>query len=317
MGCTMFSRKEEQIKKEDLIPRKDYDKLNDLVKVHQDYLNNIFVFYKLKPTPYLQSLRDLSYEFLRLFDNICKKYDLDYWMAYGSLLGTVRHNDFVPWDDDLDVGMMRKDYMKLIEVIESEIEANNLENFKCAYKIDKHDKVSKRWFQISYYLPDYNRKVIGIDIFPHDFIDGEASDDFEDRYYDSRAKFYDRRKKSDDMDKITQQLYDELNLSMEPQEYFTHGVESVHGKVNMFKFQIIETKELFPLQRAEFGKIEVPIPNNPPFFLKSTYGNKFMRIPKKIRAHGRLAYFHEIEGIIERFNGLSEDIRKVNDSYGF
>ena len=312
-----FDRHTDDIKKEDLIPRKDYDKLNNLVKVHQDYLNNIFVFYKLKPTPFLASIRNLSYEFLRFFDNVCKKYDLEFWLVYGTLLGAVRHNDFVPWDDDLDVGMMRKDYMKFTEIIQKEIEDNNLENISCKYKIDKHDKKSKRWFQISYYLPGHRKKVIGIDIFPHDFINGEVSDDFEDRYYQSRDNYYKRREETDDMGSVIDKLYDELDLSLEPQKYYTHGVESVHGNTNMFKFQILETENLFPLKKVEFGKYEFTIPNNSQLHLINIYGKKYMKIPKKIRDHGRLTYYRQVEGIEETFNAISESIKKVNDNYAF
>ncbi|WP_405294384.1 phosphorylcholine transferase LicD [Methanobrevibacter sp.] len=311
-----FDKSKNEIKKEDLIPRKDYDRLNNLVKTHQDYLNNIYVFYKLKPTPFLASIRSLSYELMKFFDNVCEKYDLSYWIGYGTLLGAVRHNDFVPWDDDLDVGMMRKDYMKFIDVIQDEIDEKNIENLTVDYKIDKRDKKSKRWFQISYYVPDFQRKVIGIDIFPHDFIDGEPIEGFEEKYYESRAKYYKRRNKSDDMEDIIGKLYDELNLSLDPQKYFTHGVESVHGNVNIFPFEIVESDELFPLQRIPFGEYEFSAPKNPHTFLLSAYGKRYMRIPKKIRDHGRLTYYKEIENVEEIFNKASNSLKKVNDTYG-
>ena len=57
---------------------------------------------------------------LKRLDEICRKYDIRYWVDYGTLIGTVRHHGFVPWDDDLDVGMMREDYERLCEVPVSE-----------------------------------------------------------------------------------------------------------------------------------------------------------------------------------------------------
>lgn len=57
-------------------------------------------------------LLDLLFE----FDRVCKKYDLKYWLAAGSMIGAVRHHGFIPWDDDLDVFMMRADCDKLLEV---------------------------------------------------------------------------------------------------------------------------------------------------------------------------------------------------------
>ena len=113
-----FDKPENKVKKEDLIPRSDYEHLKQIVKNQQEYLNNLYIFYKLNPTPFLKNLRELSYELMKFFDNVCKKHNLDYWLCYGILLGAVRHEDFVPWDDDLDVGMMRADYIKLVEVFE-------------------------------------------------------------------------------------------------------------------------------------------------------------------------------------------------------
>ena len=42
-------------------------------------------------------------ELLRKFDEVCKKYNLTYFVEYGTLLGAVRHNGFIPWDDDIDI----------------------------------------------------------------------------------------------------------------------------------------------------------------------------------------------------------------------
>ena len=53
--------------------------------------------------------------------NVCAKYNLKWYCAYGTLLGAIRHEGFVPWDDDLDIWMLRKDYNKLMEVLPKEL----------------------------------------------------------------------------------------------------------------------------------------------------------------------------------------------------
>lgn len=57
------------------------------------------------------------------FDRVCKKHNLKYVLAYGSLLGAVRHKGFIPWDDDLDVAMFREDYEKLLQIGPGEFSA--------------------------------------------------------------------------------------------------------------------------------------------------------------------------------------------------
>ncbi|MEY8391745.1 LicD family protein [Lachnospiraceae bacterium] len=59
-------------------------------------------------------------ELLEKFDEVCRKYHLTYFAEYGSLLGAVRHQGFIPWDDDIDLMMFRDDYMKLQEIAPSE-----------------------------------------------------------------------------------------------------------------------------------------------------------------------------------------------------
>lgn len=58
----------------------------------------------------LRKLQMELYDILLEFDRICKKMDLPYYLAYGTLLGSIRHQGFIPWDDDVDVWMTRKNY---------------------------------------------------------------------------------------------------------------------------------------------------------------------------------------------------------------
>ena len=59
-------------------------------------------------------------DLLAKFDCICRKYDIKYVALWGTALGAVRHSGFIPWDDDIDVGMDRENYNKLCSVAPSE-----------------------------------------------------------------------------------------------------------------------------------------------------------------------------------------------------
>lgn len=62
-----------------------------------------------------------SLKTVEIFDNICKKYNLIYWADCGTLLGAFRHHGFIPWDDDIDLGMPRNDYNKFLQVAKEEL----------------------------------------------------------------------------------------------------------------------------------------------------------------------------------------------------
>lgn len=62
----------------------------------------------------LNEIKRLELDILAKFANFCDKRELNYSLAYGTLLGCVRHRGFIPWDDDIDVFMPRFDYEKLL-----------------------------------------------------------------------------------------------------------------------------------------------------------------------------------------------------------
>ena len=61
---------------------------------------------------YLEQLHKDFTEILVVLDKFCKDNDIEYSLAFGSLIGAIRHNGFIPWDDDLDIMMTRENYEK-------------------------------------------------------------------------------------------------------------------------------------------------------------------------------------------------------------
>lgn len=63
----------------------------------------------------LRELQAIEKQMLEVFVDICEKLNLRYYLIAGTLLGAVRHGGFIPWDDDIDVGMPRQDYEIFLE----------------------------------------------------------------------------------------------------------------------------------------------------------------------------------------------------------
>ena len=66
------------------------------------------------------TLQKNLFQLLTEIDDICKKYDIQYFLAGGTALGTVRNHCFLPWDDDIDLYITRDNWNKLRHVLENE-----------------------------------------------------------------------------------------------------------------------------------------------------------------------------------------------------
>lgn len=69
----------------------------------------------------IRRIQELERTILREFIRICSKHHLRYFMTEGSLLGAIRHDGMIPWDDDIDVAMFREDYERFMQVAPAEL----------------------------------------------------------------------------------------------------------------------------------------------------------------------------------------------------
>lgn len=120
-------------------------------------------------------------EMLAELDRICKKYDIKYFAEGGTLLGAVRHGGFIPWDDDVDIAMLREDYDKFCKVAPDEISAPlffqdcHTDNIKFLFsRIRNSNTAAVPIKGISYY--DNTNHGIFIDIFPLDSIPDDETE---------------------------------------------------------------------------------------------------------------------------------------------
>jgi len=72
----------------------------------------------------LKQLQQIQTGILEEFDRVCRKHDIKYVLASGTLIGAVRYKAFIPWDDDVDVEMLRSDYEKFKNISKQELSGN-------------------------------------------------------------------------------------------------------------------------------------------------------------------------------------------------
>lgn len=120
----------------------------------------------------IKELQQIELTILKEFDCICTKYGISYFLVGGSLLGCIRHKGFIPWDDDIDVGMLRDEYDKFIKVCKTDLNdsyffQDMMSENNCGLvfgKIRKNNTILSE--EYSYHLPFH--QGVWIDIFPYD-----------------------------------------------------------------------------------------------------------------------------------------------------
>lgn len=129
----------------------------------------------------LQSIWATEQEILDVIHQVCAEYGFQYSLAYGTLLGAVRHGGFIPWDDDIDIMMPREDYEKLLAVWdkvapEEYILQNTRTDLDFTQNFTKIRKNHTTFLQDEVERAKHYHKGIFVDIFPGDRVpSGKAS----------------------------------------------------------------------------------------------------------------------------------------------
>lgn len=134
-----------------------------------------------------EEVRKLELEILIKFAEYCEKYHLRYFLAYGTLIGAIRHKGFIPWDNDVDVVMPRPDYNRFMQLIKDEnigeyfrvLDYHDVKTFPFAKVVDNRTKLSEK-FLITDTLGIY------IDVFP---MDGLPDDERKRKKIEKRLRY--------------------------------------------------------------------------------------------------------------------------------
>jgi len=226
-------------------------------------------------------------EMLVEFDAICKKHNLQYWLDSGTLLGAVRHQGFIPWDDDIDLSMPVEDYNKFQEIAKSELSENiffQTSKTDGAFKFDYIKLRSNKVKIVEFHEKDrdiaYHQGVF-VDIFPMLTLPNTK---FHEQFYDGVFTFI--RSVSSvslhtpdgkDHPQTRAKLLDSLELMHQGWE--KENLKVIYSGAMPDVAAWFDMGEVFPLQKIEFEGLEFYAPKNPNHYLGSIYSFNFMELP--------------------------------------
>ena len=127
----------------------------------------------------VDEMKLIELEIMDEIDRVCRERGITYFLGYGSCLGAVRHGGFIPWDDDMDVVMMREDYERFLAVFNEVTGAEHMravsyrdKSAPCVFAkvVDVTTKVEERYSEARY------GSGVWVDVFPLDAVPAENAD---------------------------------------------------------------------------------------------------------------------------------------------
>ena len=276
-----------------VVPKNVSTIINDLMDYglsHENYHDaDKRDFFKNLPrsTGILNKICNATLSLLNTFDKMCQKYRIEYFCSSGTLLGLLRHNDFVPWDDDIDVFMTRDNLDKL---------RSNLPKSNVLKLIEYNDKSygSGKIFR-AYKIKFTENCPVFIDIFVFDYIDyvsnntwkkySELRDEFTNESIELINSLPEGTKLTGNLsadilirkyiDKITEELAPNRN-----KKGLIWGIDNFSCNIPF----VLDWDTVYPLKKTNLRGVKCVIPNDPLKILSLNYGD-FMRYPPDAFAH--------------------------------
>ena len=272
----------------------------------------------------LDKLHNVHLEIIRDFQNVCEKHNLTAFALYGTAIGAVRHKGFIPWDDDIDMGMFREEYEKFLQIARTELK----DKYQILTpEIDKNYACSVTHLQHkgTRFVPLFSKDLkcdmcIDLDIFVFDRIaPTKRLQKKQERYTEFYRKllflagtpypviplegiagtvagavcfvihyilklFHISPKWIYRKYKKHATMYDSTNM-----EYVT-DFECDHA----MKYKILKN-DMFPMKTVAFENINVKVPQNINVMLSEMYGD-YMKMPPKEQRINHAPYIIQFEG---------------------
>lgn len=276
---------------------------------------------KIPPaTGKLRKIQLIKTKMLELIDITLKKHNIQYWLDYGTLIGAIRHKGFIPWDDDIDVVLLKEDYLKLPEVFK-DLEKLNL-NLKIMYGNCGYDIIR------------FCYKDFCVDFFPMEYINEKCQTEQQKRRFEEKwLKLRDLMLKKYPIEKFVKGIVNHIGIIGEvdkiKNEVFNcqykqdkstqQMIRSVESMVDSDVCAVLDAQYIYPLKECQFENLMLPIPSDPieHLYQCNEYGDRgsvmnFPRITNSGCCHSQNGYealninldeiYNEISQIVENFS---------------
>lgn len=271
----------------------------------------------------MQEIQDISFEILKTIKNICESNNLRYCLAYGTLLGAIRHKGYIPWDDDVDIVMPRPDFDKLMSFFkENKDELSPYEPINHDINPDYPYNLT-RIIDNRYILDVDNERPCGMGIFVDVYVlDGAGNSLDEARKLLKKTKFYPSsiflstriKLKNGGTRGLLKNILKPIfftYVKLMGREYFVRRLNKIISKYNYNDYDYlaclqwgnttasaIAKKDIENPVPVEFNGITFNAPANYDLYLRHAYGNYMTPPPPKYRVYHHLYKAYKKEDLI-------------------
>lgn len=239
----------------------------------------------------LRKLQLVLLSMLKDVDKICKKHDIHYLLFSGSVLGAVRHQGFIPWDDDLDIAIHRDQYSQLLKALQEDLPEQYV--VQC-FDLDERYLVPFPAMKIrlkNTFVEEENILLknkctdcdgVFIDVFLLNYVSEDKKMDYHWRLKNTGLATVITTLENMNRNPISlkkQFLQNAIDYGNQNRDSKLIGDEITWIYNSPRKPYIYRYDDIFPTMLYPFEDGMFPVPNNPEAFLKAHYGDSYMEYP--------------------------------------